>query len=74
MRSPRRFAAITISVSTASYLITSDPWLAVPACILLTVTAITVALFLLPAVWSRKKDRRDAAYRLSKLIIGSRRT
>jgi hypothetical protein len=65
---------MTIPASAASYLIISDPWLAVMASIFLAVAAITAALLLLPAVWSRKKSRRDAAYGLAELIIGWRRT
>lgn len=73
MSSPRRFAVTTIPASAVSYLIINDPWIAILVYILLAVIAITVALLILPAVWSRKKCRRDAAHGLVELIIGSRK-
>jgi hypothetical protein len=51
-----------------------EQWLAVLACMLLVMAGTIAALLLLPAVWSRKKFRRDAASGLAKLIIGSQRS
>ncbi len=73
MRSPRRLAAITIPASAGVYLTSSDPWLALLAYIFVVMAATAAAVLLLPAVWSRKKYRRDAAYGLAKLIIESRK-
>jgi len=74
VRSPRRLVAITIRVSALSYLMIGEQWLAVLACMLLVMAGTIAALLLLPAVWSRKKFRRDAASGLAKLIIGSQRS
>jgi uncharacterized membrane protein len=73
VRSPRRFAVMTIPASAVSYLMVSSPQLAVLIYILLATAVFSAALLALPAVWSRKKYRRDAAYGLVKLILGSRK-
>jgi membrane protein YdbS with pleckstrin-like domain len=69
---PRHLAAITIPTSTGVFLTLANPWTPIIGCIFLTVVAIIVALLLLPAVWSSKKCRRESAYSLARLIIGSR--
>jgi hypothetical protein len=71
---PRRLAAVAILTSTGVYLILANPWVPIIGGILLVVVTIILASLLLTAVWSRKKCRRDSAYILVKLIIGSRRT
>jgi membrane protein YdbS with pleckstrin-like domain len=73
--SPSRLAVTTVvPVCAIGYLILPNPWAALIGCALLAVTATVLALLLLPAVWSRKSYRRDAAYDLIKLIIVSLKT
>ena len=71
MRSTRRLAAIIAPASAGAYMILRNPWGEFITFIFLAAIAVAFALLLLPAVWSRKKDRRDAAYGLIKLLIGS---
>ncbi len=74
MLNPRRLAIITIPASCAYTILTNPQEIAFIGCIFLAVMAATLALILLPAVWSRKKYRRDASYSLVELITRSSRT
>jgi uncharacterized membrane protein len=73
VRSPRRLAAITIPASAGTYLTSAHPQLALLLYTFLVLAGIAAAALLLPAIWSRKAYRRDAAYGLVKLIIESRK-
>jgi CHASE2 domain-containing sensor protein len=68
--SPRRLTTIAIPTASACVVLAS-PRLLIAGWALITVIMIILALLLLPAVWSRKKCRRDSAYRLIKLIFES---
>jgi len=74
MHNPHRLAIITTPASCAYVILANPRGSALMGYIFLTVTATIFALLLLPAVWSRKKYRRDASYGLAELIIRSPRT
>ncbi len=69
---PRRLAAVTIRASSAYVVLANPRGAALAGCFFLALATAILALILLPAVWSRKKYRREAAYGLAQLIIGSR--
>ena len=70
MPSPRRLTTIAIPTAT-TYVVLASPRLLIATWALMTVITIILALLLLPVVWSRKKYRRDSAYRLIKIILES---
>jgi hypothetical protein len=70
MRTPRRLSVAIIPTATV-YLTLANTWISVVTCIFLAEISFVLTLFLLPAVWSRRKYRREAAQNLVKLIIGS---
>jgi hypothetical protein len=72
MSRPHRLS-VTIATPCAAYLMHADPWVSMTACIFLAGFLITLGFLLSPAVWSRKKFRRDAAHNLLKLIVQSRK-
>lgn len=74
MHSLGRLIATTVPMPAGACLILSQPSAALTGCIVIAAMIGFLALLLLPAVWSGKKYRRDAAYGLVKLIIQSRRT
>jgi len=74
MLNPRRLAIIVTPASCAYAILANPQEIVFVGCIFLAVMAATLALILLPAVWSRKKYRRDASYGLVELITRSSRT
>ena len=74
MPKTRRIVATVIPASAWAYWLSRAWWMPVALVVLLAAVAIVASLLLLPAVWSGKPYRRNAAYRLAELIFRSRRS
>jgi hypothetical protein len=70
----RRIIITIIPASAWAYWLCHTWWIPIAFLILLTAVATVASLLVLPAVWSGKAYRRNAAYRLAELILRSRRS
>jgi uncharacterized membrane protein len=73
MVKPRCLVAITTSVSCTYATFADTREIAFVGYVFFVLLAVIIASILLPAVWSRKKYRRDASYGLIELITRSSR-
>lgn len=74
MPKTRRIIATIIPASAWTCWLSGAWWMPIALVALLALVAIVASLLVLPAVWSGKPDRRDAAYRLAELVFRSRRS
>jgi hypothetical protein len=70
----RRIIATVIPASAWTYWLSHAWWIPIALIALLAAAAIVASLLVLPAVWSGKPYRRNAAYRLAELIFRSQRS
>lgn len=73
MHKARRIIATIIPASAWAYWLSHTSWMPIALFALLAAMVALVSFLVLPAVWSGKAYRRNAAYRLVQLILQSRR-
>jgi len=73
VRKARRIIAMIIPASAWAYWLSRISWMPIALLALFAAMVALVSFLVLPAVWSSKAYRRNAAYRLVQLILQSHR-